>query len=259
MHVIQVITATHDRLLLNTKDNAKRSLTEAYHWSRGAALLNKKLSFPILPQDRDALWASAAMLGIANVTSLEAFTPTEAWPLKSTESSDLTWLYLTRGKMALWDATDPLRPDSIFHSMTDEYAIISTEPSLLAPENMLPEFVELCRLNEPLACEHNPYYAPVSILSRLLPIKCEQATMKEYLLFLNFMKSPFRNLLHKKDSRALLIMAYWYGAMWDSLWWVERRARLECQAICLYLENRHGDEEDVQKMLLVPRMQCGLA
>ncbi|KAJ5975791.1 hypothetical protein N7481_009498 [Penicillium waksmanii] len=258
MHVIQVITATHDRLLASPK-NAKRSLIEAYHWSRGAALLNKKIASPIRPQDRDALWASAAMLGIANVTSLEASTPTEAWPMKLYDSSDLTWLHLTRGKMALWEATDPLRPDSIFHFMKDEYVTISTEPSLLEAQTMLPEFVGLCRLDEPLACDRNPYYSAVSILSQVLPIKCTRATMKNYLLFLNFMKVPFRDLLHQKDPRALLVMAYWYGAMWNSLWWIERRARLECQAICLYLERCHGNERNIQKMLLLPRIQCGLA
>ncbi|CAI7673840.1 unnamed protein product [Penicillium manginii] len=258
MHVIQVITATHERFLASPR-NAQRSLIESYHWSRGAASLNQKISSPIRPQDRDALWASAAMLGIANVTSLEASTPTEAWPMKPADPSDLTWLHLTRGKMALWKATDPLRPDSVFHFMKDEYVTMSTEPSLLEVQDMLPEFVELCRLDEPLACDRNPYYSAVSTLSQLLPIKCTRATMKNYLVFLNFMKVPFRNLLHQKDSRALLIMAYWYGAMWDSLWWVERRARLECQAICMYLERHNGSERDIQKMLLLPRIQCGLA
>ncbi|KAJ5391688.1 hypothetical protein N7509_007178 [Penicillium cosmopolitanum] len=258
MHVIQVITATHDRLLANP-GNGKRSLVEAYHWSRGAALLNEKIASPIRPQDRDALWASAAMLGIANVTSLEASTPTEAWPMKPDDLSDLTWLHLTRGKMALWEATDPLRPDSIFHFMKDEYVTISTEPCLLEAQSMLPGFVELCRLDEPLACDRNPYYSAVSILSQVLPIKCTRATMKNYLVFLSFMKVPFRNLLHQKDPRALLVMAHWYGAMWESLWWIERRARLECQAICLYLERCHGNERDIQNMLLLPRIQCGFA
>lgn len=247
----------HDRLS-SVRGDPKRSLTETYHWSRGAALLNRKLASPIQPQDRDALWASAAMLGIANITSIEASTPEEAWPLSSSETSDLTWIHLAQGKKALWDATDPLRPDSIFHSMKDEYATMSSEPSLLALEGMLPGFVDLCRLYEPLAYQNNPYYSAVSVLSQLLPFKCTQATMKIYLLFLNFMKAPFKGLLHQKDSRALLIMAYWYGAMWDSLWWVERRARLECQAICLYLEKNHKSEKDIQTLLIFPQRKCGL-
>lgn len=258
MHIIQVITATHDRFLSDTKLDPKRSLTEAFHWSRGAALLNQKLSYPIRPQDRDAIWASAAMLGVANITSLEASTPAEAWPLKLADSSDLTWLYISQGKMALWDATNPLRPDSIFHFMADEYNVVMTEPSVLATEQMPTAFVSLCQLDEPLASENNPYYSAVSILAQLLPIECSQATMKSYLQFLNNMKAPFKKLLRQKDSRALLIMAYWYGGMQQSLWWVERRARLECQAICLYLERYHGDERDIQKMLVLPRKQCGL-
>ncbi|KAJ5677008.1 uncharacterized protein N7477_002641 [Penicillium maclennaniae] len=51
--------------------------------------LIRKLTRPILPQDRDALWAAAALLGIASVTSIEASNPREAWPLKSYDPNDL--------------------------------------------------------------------------------------------------------------------------------------------------------------------------
>lgn len=258
MHIIQVITAMHDRALNNSSDNVKRSLTETYHWSRAAALLNQ-ISFPIRPQDRDSLWASAGMVGVASFASLEAVTPEEAWPLKPADSSDLTWLRLFDGKMSLWEATDPLRPDSIFHSMATEYAMMKTEPPSLEVERIPRGFVELYCLDEPLACDHNPYYPAVSFLSGLLPIQCTQATISNYLGFMDAMTPSFKYLLHEKDARALLLMAYWYGGMCESLWWVSRRSRLECQAICLYLEKYHAEEGDILKILKLPRIQCGLA
>lgn len=258
MHIILTITATHDRYSSMSPDTAKRSLTEAYHWARGAALLNAKLSSPIQPHDRDALWAAAALLGIVSVTSIEASTPMEAWPLKPADPSDLNWLDMSKGKEVIWKATDPLRPDSIFHAMADEYRVLLAKPPPCKLEDIPPEFVQLCHLNEPLAPQLNPYFSAVSMLAQLWHVKCTQASMTRYLKFLSFMDPAFWSLLHRKDPRALLILAYWYAPMCESLWWIARRARLECRAICSYLEKHHSDERDIQKMLTLPKMQCGI-
>jgi hypothetical protein len=258
MHIILTITATHDRYLSIAPENAKISITEAYHWSRGAALLNEKLSAPILPQDRDALWAAAAMLGIASITSIEASSPKEAWPLKPYDPNDLDWLDVSQGKEAIWNATDPLRPDSIFHAMADDYRAMMDTPRLCEINEIPSEFVRLCGLDNLSAPQQNPYYTAVSMLVHLGGVECTQASMIRYLKFCKFMEPAFRNLLHRKDSRALLILANWYAPMCQSLWWMARRAQLECQAICLYLRKHHPDERDIQEMLINPRIQCGL-
>lgn len=258
MHVILTFTAAHDRILSTSKDNAKRSIAEAYHWSKGAALLNKKLSSPIRPQDRDALWAAAAILGLLSITDIEASTPWEAWPLRASESSDLSWLDMSHGKEAVWKATDPTRSDSIFHAMRDEYRTLMVRPALCDIHDMPAELVELCQLNRNVEPTQSPYFTPVSLLAGLWHLKCTQTTMTRYMQFIGFMDSRFKSLLHKKDPRALLILAYWYGPMCESLWWMARRARLECQAICLYLELFHPDEKDIQVLLARPKKQCGL-
>ncbi|KAJ5627950.1 hypothetical protein N7490_010178, partial [Penicillium lividum] len=95
MHIILSVTATHDRILFAAPDNNKKSVAEVYHGAQGAGLLSQKLSSPILYEDRDALWSSAAILGIASMTSIEASTPAEAWPLKPDDPSDLYWLNLS--------------------------------------------------------------------------------------------------------------------------------------------------------------------
>lgn len=258
MHIILTVTAAHDRYSSMAPDTSKRSLTEAYHWSRGAALLNKKLSSPIRPHDRDALWAAAAMLGIASATSIEASTPFEAWPLKPSDPSDLNWLEMSKGKDAIWKATNPLRPDSIFHAMADEYRALMARPPPSKLEDIPVDFVQLCHLNEPQAQQDNPYFSAVSMLAQLWHVKCTPASMTRYLKFVSFMDPRFRSLLHQKDPRALLILAYWYAPMCESLWWMARRALLECQAICLYLEKYHADEAGIQRMLALPKLQCGL-
>lgn len=192
------------------------------------------------------------------MASIETSNPWEAWPLKNPEPSDMTWHDMSKGKEAIWKATDPLRPDSIFHAVADEYKVLMTEPALCRVEDIPQGFVQLCCLNEPLALQRNPYFSAVSLLAQLWEVTCTPSTITRYLKFLGFMNSRFRSLLHQKDPRALLILAYWYAPMCESLWWIAGRAQLECQAICIYLEQYHNDKGDIQRMLTLPKIQCGL-
>src|SRR6202022_3727073 len=95
MHAVLSLTLMHDRHL--SALNTKLSPTEAFHWYQGTALFNSKLSGPIQPSERDALWAAAALLGTIAIYYVEANTPEEAWPLKSPSSLDLNWLRMSAG------------------------------------------------------------------------------------------------------------------------------------------------------------------
>ncbi|KAJ5084825.1 hypothetical protein NUU61_009404 [Penicillium alfredii] len=258
MHVILTLTATHDRHMSMSPRNARRSLTEAYHWAHAARLLNQKLSVPIRPQDRDALWGSVAILGVLSLTSSEAPTPEESWPLKPSQDLDLQWINLAQNKKAIWNITDPMRPDSIFCTMA--YAsLFTSEAPCCDIDEIPPEFVRLCYLDRSESRHENPYFTAVAVLARLLqPPKDNQPLIPRFLIFLWLMEPAFKGLLHCKDPRALLILASWYAPLSDATWWVARRARLECQAICLYLERYHADDEDIQRLLPLPRMHRGL-
>lgn len=76
---------------------------------------------------------------------------------------------------------------------------------------------------------------------------------------MSHMDDEFKTLLRGRDPRALLLVAYFYAKVWRSTWWMERRAVLECEAICLYLERNHADNKLLQEMLMVPKRRCGLA
>ncbi|KAJ5806575.1 uncharacterized protein N7503_004177 [Penicillium pulvis] len=256
MRIILAVTTTHDRYLVTGPEDNTRSVAEVYHETQCAGLLRKKLSSPILNEERDALWSSAAMLGIASLSSIDASTPAEAWPLKPDDPSDFDWLNFSTGKKAIWRATDPLRPDSIFHRMAGHYTEIMKTPPLRELSEMAPEFVQLCSLDEPLACSQNPYYSAVSMLSDLWQATHTRVTGK-FVSFLSLMRPDFRSLLVRKDARALLIFAYWYALISDSsVWFITRRARLECHSICLYLEKYHADDGDIQRMLKLPKAKC---
>ncbi|KAJ5902004.1 hypothetical protein N7495_002532 [Penicillium taxi] len=257
MHIILAITSMHDSYL-STSLRREKVIPEAYHSAHAAALLSKKLSAPIMPEDRDALWASAAMLGLASVTSLDASTPSEAWPLKPFDAGDLDWMNMSKGKMAIWKATNPLRSDSIFHPMATDFRAMTQPPKYCSIDEIPQEFVKLCGLDISVDLSQNNYYTALSTLVRFWDFEYKQDLLPAYLAFLSFMEPTFRTLLLLKDPRALLIYLYWLSPLCNSVWWAMRRARLECQATCLYLETYHGGDEDIQRMLQQPKVQCGL-
>ncbi|KAJ9148972.1 hypothetical protein NKR23_g4712 [Pleurostoma richardsiae] len=125
MHAALAMAATHDRYLGTTQPR-RRTLREQYHSTQCITLFNQKLSEPVRLQDRDPLWATAAMLAILAVSSVEAESIEDSWPLASvsplTYSScmhptELDWINISEGKRTIWNLVDPLRPDSIFYGL----------------------------------------------------------------------------------------------------------------------------------------------
>lgn len=68
---------------------AKLSVIEAYEMYSATSLFQTKLEQPIIPSERDALWATAAFLGISAFFYVEGDTIEETWPLKPSSVMDL--------------------------------------------------------------------------------------------------------------------------------------------------------------------------
>jgi len=256
MHVVQTITAIHDRYL--SASPARETAAEVYHWSRAASLFNQKLStlsMPLQPPDRDALWATAALLSVIAFSMINASTPEEAWPLNG--HSDLEWLRMCGGKNIIWKIAGPLRYNSVFHTVVDELRAM-VNPTSCGIEGLPSPFIKLYDLGDSSTAENNPYHTAVHSLAPLLHIECSQATTPRFFSFISHIKPEFRMLLERKDSRALLLLAYWYAKICHSQWWIARRALLECQSICLYLERHYAGETAIQDLLLIPKIQCEL-
>lgn len=242
----------HDRHL-GVGSRTKQSAAIAFHCSQGAALLNSRLSGPINPFERDALWACAGLLGASTFASVEATTPEEAWPLNpERSSSDLDWLKMSEGKQAIWKIADPLRPDSIFHPLVPDVMLFSSAlPSLLSESELrcLPlELVRLCNLtvDSTQALKDNPYVASASFLAGAINVECTTSNAGWFLVFFGRMHPDMKQLICQRDPVALLLVAYWYVKMGQCRqWWIWRRSRLEGKAICRYLRKYHGDDENV--------------
>ena len=250
MHVTLALAATHDRYL-TTPATGRRSAAEDYHRSQCAALLNRKLSQPIQPEDLDPLWAAAASLGLLALSSVEASTPEEAWPLKTSSgpSDDLDWLRMSEGKMAVWNLTDPLRPGGMFRAMAEEYAQWFSPLPSAGIHGVPSALSRLCQLDVFSTAETSPYFAAVHTLARLQNVPADQMTTSKALTFVSHMQRSFKGLLQEKDPIALLLLAMWYSIARPSVWWFEQRATVEGQAICLYLQRYHQSNSLIQASL----------
>lgn len=245
MHGTLAVTAVHDRYLGVTPTH-RRSLRESYHWSHCTILFNKWLNQPIKEEHKDPLWATAGTLAILTFSSVNACFPEEAWPLGKPDSSDLEWLRLGTGKMALWHLVNPLRPESVFRIMSETLACM--HPPLLAKgiEGVSVELVQLCGLDESSTRENNPYFTVVHGLSLLLEVPKSEASQGRVVMVLRHMHNEFRTCLEKKDPIALLLLCLWYTRARESKWWINLRARHELPAICTYLQRYHRDNGAIQ-------------
>ena len=260
MHAILALTLMHDRSL-SVPSTTKQSPIEAFHWYQAAALFNSKLSKPIQPSERAALWTTAALLGLMAFCHIEAETPEEAWPLKAPSFSDLEWLRMIDGKMEIWKITQPLTADSVFQAMAPAQADDFLPAPLTGPQlDSLPfEFVELYGLHAPSVVDINPYYTAASSLAHTLEIDSILSTILNFWSFTSHMRPDYKRLLEQKDPRALLLLACWYAKVCKSRHWcIWRRAALECQAICIYLEKYHPHDTSIQKLLQFPSIICDI-
>lgn len=120
MHASIAVALAYDRDVNNPL--GRRTLEECYHWHQSTSLFNKRLKEPFNGKDADSIWGTAAALGVLAFSNPDSSIHEESWPLKPSELSDMAWLRISKGKMSLWDKTDPLRPESIFCTMAPTFA-----------------------------------------------------------------------------------------------------------------------------------------
>jgi hypothetical protein len=236
---------------------------ESFHNFHGTGLFSTILRHPISDEDRDPLWSAAAILGCLTIASISATRAEEAWPLKPPSEEDLDWLRMSDGKKEVWRLVDPLREDSVWRDALDYNAHKDPEPyGHRVPElDLLYPWLTKIYDFDPNSTENakDPYHTAASILTRLLQIDCNHSTIMYFLSFVGHMTAAFRNLLHQKDPRALLLLSWWFGKMCQyNVWWQSRRMVLEGQAICLYLEKECADQEEILPLLVYPKMMTGL-
>ena len=254
MHVVLAMTLMHDRHLAGF--NGIPHYSEAYHHYQGTMMFKRKLTNH-QTHEKDALWASAALLGAMSFAHVDACTREEAWPLKAPSESDLSWLRMTDGKKVVWKLANPMREGSIIKEIWQHATSLKAEEAYGLAN--CPSAAELDRLRDYTAGDDNPCRDAAAILMPLLAMECNHSTIVKFLSFTSHTDSEYRLLLGKKDPVALLLLAYWYAKVCPyKQWWVQPRAMLECQAICVYLDKYHSIEEGIQDLLQFPKLMSGL-
>ncbi|KAK4541582.1 hypothetical protein LTR36_007879 [Oleoguttula mirabilis] len=238
-HVMFAMVLMHDRYLSDDPWGPP-SNAETFHHYHGTAIFNSMLSKPIAHEEKDAMWGAAALLGAITLASMDATTPEESWPLAPSSPSDLDWLRMSDGKKEVWRLADPTREDSIWRSALQfDYKKAPTPQTYRRPEveTLIPHLTDLYGVDDLSKEAGDPYHTAASIIMRLLPIQCTHSTILYFLSFLGHMDPAFKQLLHQKDPKAMLLLAWWHAKLLDySAWWLQRRATLECKAICMYLQ-----------------------
>ena len=262
-HIILVAVLMHDRYL-SSPAQPYPSTKEAFHHYHGTAILNSMLFLPLVAGEMDAMWGLAALLGAIRIASLEATNAEDCWPLKPPDLNDLDWLRMSDGKKEVWRLAEPLREESIWRcSLAHMYAsspVVSVHPPGSEVHRLTALIGELYSFAEGNPPDpEDPYRVAASLVTRLLPMECTHSTIMHFLSFIGHIDPAFRVLLHEKDARALLLLAWWYAMVVPyEQWWLRKRVRLECQAICIWLGREHAPYSLVGRMLEFPRARSGL-
>ena len=259
MHAMLTLTLMHDRYLSGTA-HTPLSVIEAFHWQQSLQMYIRKLSGPLKPSDMDCVWATGAIMCVTTFSHLEAQTPWEAWPLKASSPLDLNWLKIAEGKKQFLERMQSTTTTGALLNQT-AVSILLDESAISVFDGLPYEMVTLLGLDDPTSnYDNNPYYFTASSLGTVLASESKRDIVLNYIRFLITMNSRFRKLLESKDSRALLLQAYWYAKLLQyPHWWIHRRAQLECEDICIYLKIHHSDNVAIQNLLRYPRSMTGMA
>ncbi|KAI3334144.1 hypothetical protein F4824DRAFT_468860 [Ustulina deusta] len=232
MHASLAVALAYDRYQ-NSSLGSRRTLEECYHWSQSTVLFNRRLREPIETKDKDPIWGTAAALAILS------FSSPDEWPLKPPDPSDLEWLRMAKGKMSLWRIINPLRPDSLFRVMASTFADMHSPLPEKGIDGIPRALAIVCHLENSSTAESNPYFNAAHAVSQIQGLSDSQVTTGHTQLFTCSIQASFKSLLRGKDPVALLLLYLWYRKAGQSIWWIELRARVECPAICSYLQLYH--------------------
>lgn len=254
MHAIIAAATTH--LCTLVPENKDYRLAEAYHWQQTINQYSTEVSRKITYSNMDKLYSTCLMISMHSFYQ-ETFSPRTSFVFTKDPTS-LTWLRLQAGLRYLLERTTPWLPQSIWWTVFME----SRDPSLDYGDkrpgrvDLDPDLADLCGIGDETTIEENPYLWPLRMLMVLLPFERVTESSKFYNTWMGRLENPFYECLLRKETPALVLLAWWLGLMcYVEEWWVEMRVRSECTAICMFLED--SCDPLVLRLLEFPALCCG--
>lgn len=254
LYSIMGVASTHWAYTLPS--DRKRTMIAARFRHKATRLYRQHLELPINRDNMDMLITSCMLVGMFSF-SAETTSPLDSWVF-SDDPVNMNWLAVQCGLRCLLEITKPWMNESIWNepfqeSSNYEYA----DDHRMGREDLDPDLADLCDITDTTTEETNSFHWPLRMLCPLLRIPRHKCGAPRITNFMGRLLPDFVNLLAAKEPRALLILSYWLALMCTSVdeWWVGPRVRLECQAICMYLE-ACGDGRIIE-LLDFPARACG--
>ena len=253
LDAILAMALLHRHILISPRAAPDRKLI--YHWRRCLSGFASHLSKGVNSNDADAMLATATLINGVAFALVDPHPRSQVWPLTS-RSCDLSWLYVQKGISTVYQALPFIRDDSALKRLFDDMSEDDDIQKPTSSDNVSHQFqrlADLCVTTDP---EKNSYHDTLQILAPLLQLECSPDTILMHLGFIGSMSNDFIDLLRIRDHRALLIMSYWYANICSfDCWWVSLRPRLECVAICKYLDENAN--QSIRDMLFFPAQSSG--
>lgn len=257
MHAVLAYSRFHE--ILTSETPMAKTARDTYHWHKALVLLNDRLSKPLVPSERDALWMAAALITLGSVASTDAQTPSQAWPLRPTSVMDLAWMKICTGKQVVFDMTDPAREGGPFRESALEMTKVITHMREVAsrpfdPRSLPTGLCEIFGLDG--TPTDSPYYPVVAGLADLFQQDIDGRRNMSQTSLVWVLGGRFGELLFQRDDKAMLLLLYFYAKVCDrSIWWLWKHAWTEGLAVCEHLERVWVNEPKLLQLLCWPRMK----
>ncbi|PHH51630.1 Sterol uptake control protein 2 [Ceratocystis fimbriata CBS 114723] len=270
LHFVFALALIHQDGVLPTPPARFKDISFHHHHARAILFLHLAIPFEAQSSlDRDALWAAIALMCHFTFSAHDIPGASDAWPVRRPESQDLAWVRQCQENAAMFDIVHTLGVDSMFGKTVRRLRALRRLPTSLvlsegwgAELDGLPkELAALLDLNPgETTATGNPYHTLATVVA--LCLECEKASENILMCFafLRAMDARFQQLLYVKDLPALVLMAWWYARLveFDSEE-ILRRARVEGQAICVYVESWGHMSSDIMTALEYPKKVLGVS
>ncbi|KAF5863055.1 hypothetical protein ETB97_010863 [Aspergillus alliaceus] len=254
MHSIIGAATSHLRRIY--PEDPSYTMVEAYHWQRAIKQYSEEISTSVGPHNMDPLY-SACLLMTIHSFGLEEYNPRSSFVF-SDDPDALNWLMLQSGLRHLLELTVPWLTQSIWWGVFKQ----SREGNPLYDDHrpgrvgLHPGLADICGIDDTTTEETNPYHWPLRMLTPLLSLERNSKTFTQYTNFMGRLLPDFYEQLLKKDPPALIILSWWLSLVLAvDVWWMETRAKSECVAICMYLEESRDPR--ILRLLEFPAETCG--
>ncbi|KAL4885889.1 hypothetical protein BJY04DRAFT_214086 [Aspergillus karnatakaensis] len=257
MHSIIAVAIAHLRQTLPETDTSlgKYTVLETHHWQRAIREYSTELQSPITIEGMDPMF-SACLLMTVNSFAMDSYNPHQSFVFSPKPAESLNWLFVQSGLSHLLGRTKQWLRKSMWFEMFMDSRSELFEDERNGKEGLHPELAELCGITEFSTVENTPYMWPLRMLTPMLSLRPSVETFPQITTFMGRLFPNYYERLIAKDPPALMILAWWLAIMLSiDLWWVNARARSECAAICMYLED--SLDPLVLRLLEFPAQACG--